>query len=109
MIRDQFFKDELGYLALTQAQQLYFNGAWMRVLDAEEKTGLSLDNPLTKEEYIQLLSNMKIRFSGSFQNYKSNVLMVYVRYLITNECLPAEQGEILASVQIRRRMARREV
>lgn len=97
MIRTKFFEDPNGGYAKVSDQKR-FDRVWKNVLDFEKKTGLSLDNGLTKEEYVSIFNSMKIRRTTStFMVYKGCV-MAYVHYLVANKALPPEQESILASV-----------
>lgn len=98
MIRNKFFEDpDSGHSKVSVKQN--FDRAWKKVLAYEEQTGKSLDNGFTKEQYISMFNSMRIRHTSIFFNYKSHV-MSYVRYLISNGVLPAEQESILASVTV---------
>lgn len=98
MIRTKFFNDPDGGYAKISSKRT-FTQAWKRVLDYEKKTGLCLDDGFTREQYIDLLNSMKIRKTIMYKNFKFAVLY-YVRYLIVNGILPAEQEEILSSIQL---------
>ena len=96
MIRNKFFEDPDGGYAKVGVKK-NFDIAWKKVLAYEEQTGQSLDNGFTKEQYVSMFNSMRVRHTSIFFNYKSHV-MSYVRYLIANGVLPAEQESILASV-----------
>ncbi|MGN1002071.1 MAG: hypothetical protein ACI4PC_04805 [Oscillospiraceae bacterium] len=96
MIRNKFFEDTDGGYAKISVKKI-FDRVWKKVLSFEEMTGQSLDNGFTKEQYVSMFNSMRIRHTGIFFNYKSNV-MSYVRYLIADGALPEEQESILASV-----------
>ena len=98
MIRNKFFEDPDGGYAKVGVKK-NFDIAWKKVLAYEEQTGQSLDNGLTKEQYVSMFNSMRVRHTSTFFNYKSHV-MSYVRYLIANGVLPAEQESILASVTV---------
>lgn len=98
MIRNKFFEDPDGGYAKISVKQI-FDRVWKKVLSFEEKTGQSLDNGFTKEQYVSMFNSMRIRHTRIFFNYKSHV-MSYVRYLIANGALPEEQENILASVTV---------
>lgn len=98
MIRNKFFEDPDGGYAKVSVKQI-FDRVWKKVLSFEEKTGQSLDNGFTKEQYVSMFNSMRIRHTRIFFNYKSHV-MSYVRYLIANGVLPEEQESILASVTV---------
>ena len=98
MIRNKFFEDPGGGYAKVGVKK-NFDIAWKKVLAYEEQTGQSLDNGLTKEQYVSMFNSMRVRHTSTFFNYKSHV-MSYVRYLIANGVLPAEQESILASVTV---------
>lgn len=98
MIRNKFFEDpDDGYAKV--GAKINFDIVWKKVLAYEEKTGQSLDNGFTKEQYVSMFNSMRVRHTSIFFNYKSHV-MSYVRYLIANGVLPAEQEAILASVNV---------
>ncbi len=97
MIRNKFFEDSTGGFASVSSQSR-FSRMWKKVLAFEERTGLSLDEGFTREQYVSLFNSMKIRHVNLFAtSYKSD-LMRYVRYLIANKVLPEEQETILASI-----------
>ncbi len=99
MIRDEFFEDPTDGFASVSSQSR-FNRMWKKVLAFEERTGLSLDEGFTREQYVSLFNSMRIRHVNLFvTSYKSD-LMSYVRYLIANKVLPEEQEAILASVTV---------
>ena len=98
MIRNKFFEDPDGGYAKVGVKK-NFDIAWKKVLAYEEQTGQSLDNGFTKEQYVSMFNSMRVRHTSIFFNYKSHV-MSYVRYLIANGVLPAEQESILASVTV---------
>lgn len=98
MIRNNFFEDPNGGYAKVSVKQI-FDRVWKKVLSFEEKTGQSLDDGFTKEQYVSMFNSMRIRHTRIFFNYKSHV-MSYIRYLIANGVLPEEQENILASVTV---------
>lgn len=96
MIRKKFFEDsEHGCSSF--ANPNVFSQIWKKVEAYEQESGKSLDNGFTKEEYVSMFNSMRIRHAGTLPNHKA-VVMHYVRYLIANGVLPAEQEQILASV-----------
>lgn len=98
MIRTKFFEDsDRGYAKVSN--QKVFNQVWKKILAFEEKTGLSLDSELTREEYVAMFNSMKVRRTSIFTNYKRCAL-AYVRYLIANKALPPKQEGILVSVTV---------
>lgn len=97
MIRKKFFEDPSSIYA--SKVQKNFNCMWRRLLAFEKKSGLSVDTPLTKEQYVDLFNSMRIRHTTTFFNYKS-FLMAYIRYLIENGALPPEQENILSAVTV---------
>jgi len=96
MIRTKFFEDPDGGYAKVNNPKI-FDRVWKKILAFEEKTGLSLDNGFTREEYVSMFNSMKIRRTILLVDYKG-CAMAYVRYLIANKVLPPEQEGILASV-----------
>lgn len=96
MIRTKFFEDPNGGYAKVSDQKK-FNRVWGKVLDFEKRTGSSLDNGLTREEYVSIFNSMKIRRTTTLVDYKGCV-MAYVHYLVANNVLSPEQESILASV-----------
>lgn len=99
MIRDKFFGDSTDGFASVSSQSR-FNRMWKYVLAFEKRTGLSLDDGFTREQYISLFNSMKIRHVNLFMTSYKTDLMSYVRYLITNSVLPKDQEAILASVTV---------
>lgn len=99
MIRDKFFEDPTGGFAAVNNQSR-FKRVWEMVLAFEERTGLSLDKGLTREQYVSLFNSMKIRHVNLFRSSYRPDLMCYVRYLIANNVLPKEQETILASITV---------
>lgn len=97
MIREKFFSDPTGFEAAPNKD--LFNQVWKNVMAWEERTGKSLDQPLTREDYVELLSSLQIRRAWTMTNRKS-IVMYYVRYLIANGELPIEQERLLASVTL---------
>ena len=97
MIREKFFSDPTGFDAAPNKD--LFNQVWKNVIAWEERTGKSLDQSLTREDYIELLSSLQIRRAWTMTNRKS-IVMYYVRYLIANGELPIEQERLLASVTL---------
>lgn len=96
MIRKKFFEDsETGCSSF--ANPKVFNQVWKKVEAYEQETGRTLDSGFTKEEFVAMFNSMRIRHAGTFPNHKAAV-MHYIRYLIANGCLPANQEQILASV-----------
>lgn len=97
MIRSKFFEDPNGYAKVSVKK--IFDRVWKKVLSFETKTGLSLDNGFTKEQYVSMFNSMRIRHTSILSNYKSYI-MIYVRYLTANGVLPEAQESILASVTV---------
>lgn len=99
MIRDKFFEEGSsgGYASIKAPKN--FDLMWKKILAFEEKSGLSLDSPLTKDQYVLMFNSMRIRHVTTFFNYKS-LLMTYIRFLIANDALPSEQEDVLASVTV---------
>lgn len=98
MIRNKFFDDPTGGFA-TLKNQKRFNQMWRKILTFEERTGLSLDKGLTREQYVSLFNSLKIRHVNIFPSNKAD-LLAYVRYLIAAGELPKEQESILVSVTV---------
>ena len=99
MIRNKFFEEGSsgGYASIKAPKN--FDLMWKKILAFEEKSGLSLDSPLTKDQYVLMFNSMRIRHVTTFFNYKS-LLMTYIRFLIANDALPSEQEDVLASVTV---------
>ena len=96
MIRRAFFSDsQNGYGAYPV--QKNFNLVWRKIEEFEKNTGKCLDDGLTKDEYIQMFNSMGIRHASTFPQHKA-VVRYYIRYLISNSILPADQERILASI-----------
>ena len=94
MIRNKFFEEGSsgGYASIKAPKN--FDLMWKKILAFEEKSGLSLDSPLTKDQYALMFNSMRIRHVTTFVNYKS-LLMTYIRFLIANDALPSEQEDVL--------------
>lgn len=98
MIRAAFFEDPDGGYAKFGNQRV-FDRVWEKIVRFEKESGLCLDNGLTKEQYVDMFNSMKIRRTSTFPNCKT-CTMVYIRYLIANNALPAGQEDILTSVTV---------
>lgn len=93
MTREQIVKDILDQK--TNAANM-FRQVWKHVLNYESVSGNSLDNGLTREQYIDLFSSFCRRRAG-FTARKSAV-MLYVRTMVESGGLPEDQMSILSSV-----------
>lgn len=93
MIRDEFFKDENGYLALAESTRKDFDAMWAAVLLFEKNTGLSVDQWLGRDGYRNLFSY----FTPGVQNLfvkRVRMFRYYLKYL-ENRCLLQEGSEYL--------------
>ena len=93
MMREQIVKEILDQK--TNASNM-FRQVWKHVLDYEASSGNSLDNGLTREQYIDLLSSFCRRRAG-FTGRKS-ALMTYVKAMVETGDLAEDQVSILSSV-----------
>ena len=93
MTREQIVK---GILDQNTNASNMFRQVWKHVLAYEASSGNSLDNGLTREQYIDLFSSFCRRRAG-FTARKSAV-MSYVRAMVESGSLPAEQVTVLSSV-----------
>lgn len=98
MVRNEFFEDlHAGRTEVKNVRS--FETTWKKVVAFEEKSGLCLDNGLSRDEYVALFNAMSIVRYNTFQNYRSFIKQ-YVRYLIDKGVLPAEQEEIVQSINV---------
>ena len=93
MAREQIVKEIIGQK--TNASNT-FRQVWKHVLDYEATSGNCLDNGLTREQYIDLLSSFCRRRAG-FTGRKS-ALMTYVKAMVESGGLAEDQISILSSV-----------
>lgn len=96
MMREKFFSGEDGGYYSIVAQDS-FDLTWRKVEYFESQTGKSIDDVLTKDDYIEMFSFMRIRRATALYLNQSNV-SIYLRYLIAHGVLPENQEEIMRSV-----------
>lgn len=92
MIRDEFFKDKNGYLALTGSTRKNFDAMWCAVQRFEKDFDLSVDNWLGKDEYQKLFSYFAPGATATFKK-KIQLFKFYLQYLEKMGCIPERGAE----------------
>lgn len=96
----KFFEDKIsGLPSCPKTIQAVFEDRVDSIKEYERATGKSLDDVLSKDDYIQLLNSCGIRRSSYFKQCKM-AIMRYIRYQIAAGVLPAEQEQVFKSVSM---------
>lgn len=98
MIRDQFFFDrEHGYATISN--KIQFEAMWKKLTAFEKSFGVSVDDGLTREQYINLFSFAKVTRPTMFNSFKA-ALLLYIDYLVSQETLSGEHAQTVDSISI---------
>lgn len=74
-----------------------YTATWKKIEAYESRTGKSLDDELTREDYIDLITSFNAKRNTMFVHCKVTVV-AYVRYLVDRGILPEKQLTILERI-----------